>query len=108
MPMQYMTLTVQTIKQSIQTIKQSIQTIEQSNELMGALGDAYAIYNLDSTNYSAELALVWVTNWSFTDPMYVVVEGILKDYPNPNMSPHHQATSLLGGHASRARPSKWL
>jgi hypothetical protein len=40
------------------------------------------------------LALMWVTNWSFTcAPTYGLAEGILKDYPNPNMSPHRRASS---------------
>ncbi|KAG2070288.1 hypothetical protein BDR04DRAFT_1118472 [Suillus decipiens] len=76
MPMRYITSTVQ-------TIKQSIQTIEQSSKLMGALGDTYAA------------CTVWVTtNWSFTDPTYILAEGILKDYPNLNMSLHYRNNEL--------------
>jgi hypothetical protein len=43
------------------------------------------------------LALMRVTNWSFANSTYVLAEGILKDYPNPNMSPHRRGSSILGG-----------
>ncbi|KAG2050202.1 hypothetical protein BDR06DRAFT_974720 [Suillus hirtellus] len=45
-------------------------------------------------SFFTQACLKWVTNWSLTcAPMYGLAEGILKDYPNLNMSLHHRASS---------------
>ncbi|KAG1889732.1 uncharacterized protein F5891DRAFT_987267 [Suillus fuscotomentosus] len=45
-------------------------------------------------SFFTQACLKWVTNWSFTcAPTYGLAEGILKDYPNLNMSPHRRASS---------------
>ncbi|KAG2095495.1 hypothetical protein BD769DRAFT_1394861 [Suillus cothurnatus] len=76
-------------RSKVKSIDLDHSTIE--GGMMGTMSSIVQTIELEAIKV---LALMWVTNWSFMcAPMYGLAEGILKDYPNPNMSPHHWASS---------------